>query len=611
MSLSDRMRAAADDPDIVIGADGLLAVFNDAGILAPLDVLAASTIGRKRSEDDQDALLAAALAVRGTRFGHVCIRLAAQQDAVFVDGLEAVDTDALPWPAPEAWERIVAGSPLVGGGDAPLVLVDDRLYLQRYHAYEDLVAGFIADRIGAAQDPLDSGIEDDLVEALRDEDGRVPERQLVAAKLALTGRFAVIAGGPGTGKTHTIAAMLSALAQSDEPFPLVALAAPTGKAAARLGEAITEIAGVIGGEAGEQLLGVEGTTIHRLLGYHPARGRFVHDRDNRLPHDLVIIDEMSMVSLPLAARLLSAVRDDATVVLVGDPYQLESIEAGTVLADIVGPPESADPEEMAPTEPPIAGHVVVLDRVHRFVEGGEIASFADAVRLGNADEAIKLLSGGSEDLAWIRGDSRKDFDALVERITGHRTNLVELARDPGRINDALAALNGLAVLCAHHRGPQSVDRWRHLIEAALDEQYPGLRFGAEWYPGQPVMITSNDYRLNLFNGDIGVTVDTDDGPKVVFGRGGIRTFPRSHIGDHTTVHAMTIHKSQGSQFDEVVVALPAESSRLLTRELLYTAVTRASDRVTLVGDEAVIRHAIKRSVERASGLGVRLWGSGT
>ena len=617
MSLSDRIRAAASDPDAVISADGLLAEFNDAGILAPLDVLSASTIGRIRSEDDQDVLLATALAVRGTRFGHVCIRLASQRDAVFVDGLEGVDTDALPWPETEAWEIAVAGSPLVGDGDAPLVVVDDRLYLQRYHAYESLVAGFITDRIGTEAKVLDPAVSGLLDTALASDTEPGPTRQRVSAGIALAGRFAVIAGGPGTGKTHTIAAMLSALAQSDEPFPLVALAAPTGKAAARLGEAMTDAANRKddGGEfyhdelVRERLLSVEGTTIHRLLGYHPARGRFLHDGDNRLPHDLVIVDEMSMVSLPLAARLLSAVRDDATVVLVGDPYQLESIEAGTVLADIVGPAGSDDQEKEGSSRPPIARHVVVLDRVHRYTEGGEIADFANAVRLGNAEEAIRLLSAGSKEIAWIRGETGKDFDVLVERITEHRTRLVEQARDPGRIEEALRSLDGLAVLCAHHRGPQSVDQWRRLIEAALDERYPGLRFGAEWYPGQPVMITTNDYRLNLFNGDIGVTVETDDGPMVAFGRGGLRTFPRSHIGDHTTVHAMTIHKSQGSQFNEVVVALPAESSRLLTRELLYTAVTRASDQVTLIGDEAVIRHAVNRSVERASGLGVRLWGS--
>jgi exodeoxyribonuclease V alpha subunit len=363
--------------------------------------------------------------------------------------------------------------------------------------------------------------------------------------------------------------------------------------------------------AKERLAGVEASTIHRLLGYHPARGRFRHDKDNRLPYDLVIVDEMSMVSLPLAARLLAAVRDDASVVLVGDPDQLESIEAGTVLADIVGPAASENVGEIVVGNPPIANRVTVLDRGHRFEATGGIADFADAVRRGDADEAIRLLASGSEDLEWVGDESSDVFRAVVDRIVSHRIRLVEIAMTEGRIEDALGELDQMAVLSAHHQGPQSVDRWRRRIEDALDERFGGLRFGNEWYPGQPVMITSNDYTLDLYNGDIGVTVATDDGLRVAFGRGGIRTFPRSHIGDHATVHAMTIHKSQGSGFKEVVVALPVESSRLLTRELLYTAVTRAEERVTIIGDEAVIRHAVNRSVQRASGLGVRLWESGS
>ena len=614
MSLPDRVRLAAANPDTVIGADGLLNEFNDAGILTPLDVLSATTIGRICGEKNPQVLLAAALAVRGTRFGHVCVELSTQHAAVYVDGQEAVDTESLPWPDPAQWEKAVAGSPIVGDGegDTPLVLVDGRLYLQRYHAYEGQVADFIIDRIGRAREVLDPELDELLDRALEPDTISKPNLQRRAAGIALTSRFSVIAGGPGTGKTHTIAAMLSALAGIDKPFPSVALAAPTGKAAARLGEAMTNEANrssqdgklVHDGSVQDRLLSVEASTIHRLLGYHPARGRFRHDRDNRLPHDLVIIDEMSMVSLPLAARLLAAVRDDATVVLVGDPYQLESIEAGTVLADVVGP---AGSDQAAPTTAPIAEHVVVLDRVHRFEKGSGIADFADAVRTGDADEAIRLLAIGSGDLTWVRGDKSADFDTLVSRVVDHRIGLVEMAETLGRVEEALRGLDGLAILCAHHRGPQSVDRWRRIIEDALDERFPGMRSASEWYPGLPVMITANDYALDLYNGDIGVTVVTADGPKVAFGRGGIRMFPRSHIGDHTTVHAMTIHKSQGSQFKEVVVALPAESSRLLTRELLYTAVTRASERVTLVGDETVIRHAINRSVARASGLGERLW----
>ena len=612
MTLPDRVRCAADDPNIVIGAEALLAVFNDAGVLAPLDVLSVMTIGRIEGENDPDVLLAGALAVRGTRYGHVCIRLGTQRDAVFVDGQEAAATDALPWPDPDSWDRAVARSAMVGGGedDMPLVLVDDRLYLQRYHSYENQVAGFINDRVRTGRNPLSRELEALLDEGLPAGDASVPTKQRVAAGIALAGRFTVIAGGPGTGKTHTIAAMLAALARADAPFPLVALCAPTGKAAARLGEAVTGEADELDDVAGKRLAAVEASTIHRLLGYRPARGRFRHDKDNRLPHAIVIVDEMSMVSLPLAARLLAAVRDDASVVFVGDSDQLESIEAGTVLADIVGPAAAEDAVEPVVGDPPIASRVVVLDRGHRYEEAGGVADFADAVRRGDADEAISLLSGGSGDLEWVGDESSDALRAVVDRVVDHRIRLVEIAMTEGRIEEALAELDQVAVLAAHHQGPQSVERWRRRIEDALDERFGGLRFGTEWYPGQPVMITSNDYTLDLYNGDIGVTVATKDGLRVAFGRGGIRTFPRSHIGEHTTVHAMTIHKSQGSGFTEVVVALPSESSRILTRELLYTAVTRAAERVTLVGEEAVIRHAVNRSVERASGLGVRLWGSG-
>jgi exodeoxyribonuclease V alpha subunit len=296
-------------------------------------------------------------------------------------------------------------------------------------------------------------------------------------------------------------------------------------------------------------------------------------------------------------------------VFVGDPNQLESIEAGTVLADIVGPAASENLGEVVLGNPRIAGCVIVLDRVHRFDEKGGIADFAYAVRDGDADTAIGLLSTGSKDLRWVRGESDDAFPELVDRIVDHRVRLVEFAMS-GETDAAIAELDNLAVLSAHHRGPQSVDRWRRRIEGALDERFGGLRYGTQWYPGQPVMITANDYTLDLYNGDIGVTVQTEDGLQVAFDRGGLRLFPRSHIGEHTTVHAMTIHKSQGSGFKEVVVALPVESSRLLTRELLYTAVTRASEEVTIVGEEAVIRQAIERSVERASGLGIRLWGNG-
>jgi exodeoxyribonuclease V alpha subunit len=311
---------------------------------------------------------------------------------------------------------------------------------------------------------------------------------------------------------------------------------------------------------------------------------------------------MSMVSLPMAAKLLAAVRDEATVVLVGDPFQLESIEAGTVLTDIVSPGAGSE----------VSDHIVVLDRLHRFDADSAMADFAQAVRTGDPDAAVSLLGARHDGLRWVPDRSSPEFAELWELVVDRRVEAVKLSVAPSEPAEALATLGQLAVLCARRRGPDSVAKWGRDIESALDQRFTGLRYGGEWYPGRPVMITSNDYRLDLFNGDIGVTVQKFDGLKVVFERGGVlREHPLARLGEHATVHAMTIHKSQGSQFEEVVVVLPDEASRLLTRELLYTAVTRASSRVWLVADEAVVRHAITRSVERASGLGTLLSASAT
>ena len=250
---------------------------------------------------------------------------------------------------------------------------------------------------------------------------------------------------------------------------------------------------------------------------------------------------------------------------------------------------------------------MILERVHRFEEQGSIADFSGAVRDGVPDRAVALLEQDLDALHWVRNRSGRAFRRLAERVFDHRVRLVERASQPGNEEAALAELGALAVLCAHREGPGSVEQWRRDIERALDERFPGLRYGGEWYPGRPLMITANDYNLGLYNGDIGVVAQTVEGLRVVFERGDLRTFPPGYLGDHATVHALTIHKSQGSQFDEVVVSLPSESSRLLTRELLYTAVTRASRRVTVVGEEPVIRMAVERSVQRASGLRSRLW----
>ena len=615
MVAAGRLEAAIAGPRAVAGASGLLAAFNEGGALSPLDVHAATVIARLWAESDQTVMLAAALAVRGTRIGHVCIRLESQREAMVIEGQPPEVVEALPWPDPEEWVAAVSASRMVGDGrgEEPLVLEGDRLYLERYFRYEEQVVNLIGARTAAAAarevlTPESRTVLDELLPPLPDNG---PNLQHAAAVNAMTGRLTVVAGGPGTGKTYTVARMLAALAETSANFPRVALCAPTGKAAARLGEVIDDLAA----EAKrpivrERLETLQTGTIHRLLGWAWGRGRFAHHERNRLPHDIIVVDEMSMVSLPLAAKLMAAVRTDATLVLVGDPYQLESIEAGTVLADIVGPAaRSPDPGRRShvPGAPAIADCVVVLERVHRFEEQGPIADFADAVRDGDPDRAMELLDRGVDDLHWVKDRTEAGIRRLRERVAERRARLVEAASVPGSEEEALARLGEMGVLCANRDGPGSVEQWRRDIENTLDERFPGLRYRGEWYPGRPLMITRNDYNLGLYNGDIGVVVRAGESVRVTFDRGGVRSFPPGHLGEHTTVHALTIHKSQGSQFDEVIVSLPLESSRLLTRELLYTAVTRASKKVTVVGPESVIRLGIERSVQRASGLRPRLW----
>ncbi len=247
--------------------------------------------------------------------------------------------------------------------------------------------------------------------------------------------------------------------------------------------------------------------------------------------------------------------------------------------------------------------------MYRFDEGGVISRFADAVRRGDADDAVALLGAGHPGLEWIPDRSLPQFDRLRGRVLDQRARVVDAANTPGREEEALDALGELAVLAAHREGRHSVAAWRRDIELWLEERYVGLRDDGDWYPGRPIMITRNDPNLRLYNGDIGVAARTADGLRAVFRRDELLSFPRSYLGEHEAVHALTIHKSQGSQFGEVVVSLPGETSRLLTRELLYTAVTRAADRVTIIGEEEIVRRAIARKVQRASGLEARLWGA--
>jgi exodeoxyribonuclease V alpha subunit len=675
------------DAGRVLAAPPALVPFLDAGLLAPVDVHVAVTLGRVRGDERPDTLLAAALAVRAPRLKHVCIDLRTVRDTIVAnvdeDDPTDLDIDALPWPDVEGWLRQLAVSPLVtvrdpatrdepaeqGRDIAPLTLAAGRLYLDRYWHYERRVAAALHTRalrtVGEVDVPtLRRGLDVAFT-------GVAPDRQRVAAAAAVLRHLAVVAGGPGTGKTTTVAAILRLLdeqaAACGRRPPAVALAAPTGKAAQRLTASLREAAagagagpvdpgtgaGPAGGAApsSDRLREATATTLHRLLGPRGRSNRFVHHRDHPLPHDVVVVDETSMVDLAMLAKLLDAVRDDARVVLLGDPHQLASVEAGSALGDVLGDPErrpirsasaladlraAAGAAHLADTTEHASAGVhdatVVLDRVHRFRAGSGLDRLAAAIRIGDADHAIDVLAS-ADDLTWVplpeatgrdaaggaadgtgggglRAGRRIALDApaleeVRELIVAAGLAVHDAAAD-GDHARALAAMDRVRILCAHRRGEQGVAGWIERIEAwlaATGQVDPS----SAWYLGRPVLVTANDRRHQLWNGDLGVVVRGEGGRgvAVAFPRpdgDGTRTLAPARLGEVETVHAMTVHKAQGSQVEHAVVVLPDPASRICTRELLYTAVTRAKRRATVICSEAALRATIAARISRTSGL---------
>ncbi len=594
----------ADPYDVRIAgrATGLLRDFNQADVLRAADVHVATRLADLAGEPDEQVRLAAALAVRGIRGGSVCVDL---KEVSRID-------PSLDWPEPVAWAAKMQASPLVGAG-RPLRYDLDLLYLDRYWRQEDQVR---ADLL-ARETQLPPSVDADLLQSSLDRLFADASGQRLAAEVATRRWTTVLGGGPGTGKTTTVAGLLAVLHEQHGAGLRVALAAPTGKAAARLQQAVQEVAAGFGEQDRTRLGNLTASTLHRLLGSRPGDGtRFRHNRDNRLPHDVVVLDETSMLSLTMMARLLEAVRPDARLVLVGDPDQLASVEAGAVLADLVAgllarpvipapglPGALAAPStSAADAQKQIDGArhgVVVLSQTWRF--SGAIARLAAAVRNGDADAAAAVLGSGDDALALAESDTqiRDDVVRAASAIRG--------AALRGDARTALQHLDGHRVLCAHRTGPFGVEAWSRRIERWLAE-VPGDPREGDWYVGRPLLVNVNDYALGLYNGDTGVVVSQPDGTvRAVFTRGtGLVDFAPSRLSDVQTVHAMTVHRSQGSQFERVTVILPPADSPLATREMLYTAMTRAKEHVRLVGTEAELRAAIDRPAARASGLRLRL-----
>jgi exodeoxyribonuclease V alpha subunit len=573
--------------------------------------------------------LAAALASCKRGEGHICLGLETLAGSTFPE-MPADGVTPIQLPRLKDWTKALRASPVVGspGEFKPLVLdARHRLYLHRYWEYEQTLASAIRKRAASAPpqpDPL--ALSQKLQALFPPAPGEAVNWQCVAAQAAVRQGFCVISGGPGTGKTHTLVLILALLLELERDRKLrIAVAAPTGKAAARIQDSIRTVkASLACDETIKAQLPERATTIHRLLGYLPDSARFRHDTDNPLPFDVVAVDEASMVDLALMAKLFRAIPASARVILLGDKDQLASVEAGAVLGDIcaaaatevVGTRSTASltsPVENGtqwnaslPAKHALADCVVQLKKNYRFGEQSAIYRLSNAINEGRAEDALQILKGAganaAADLISAPLPRRSELkEALRARVTAGFSEFLK-ASDPVA---ALTALARFRILCALREGPFGVAGLNYVTEGILEEaglikpQYP-------WYARRPIMITRNDYNLKLFNGDIGLLLpDTDSGEPRAFFPGPdntLRKFLPLRLPEHETAYAMTVHKSQGSEFDRVLLILPERESPVLSRELLYTGITRARSSVELWFDEKVFRAALAKRVTRTSGL---------
>lgn len=600
------------------------------GVLNEVDLHFSKLMVRLGKSDDPGVVLAACLASHCTGQGHVCVDLRALAGRpVFT----AAGETSLVAPPLESWLAVLVNSAVVGreGEYRPLVLdAAGRLYLYRYWNYERTIAESLRARALRTATRVDvPALRAGLRRLFPAPPAAEIDWQQVAAAVAVLRHLCVLSGGPGTGKTTTVTRILQLLIeQSPQDPPRIALAAPTGKAAARMQEAIA---------AAKQHLAIDpqiasaipdsALTLHRLLGARGGSPYFRHHSENLLAVDVLVMDEASMVDVALMAKLLAALPASARIIMLGDKDQLASVEAGAVLGDICADAQgysaafrarlaevvTASLPSAKVGQAPIGDAIVMLRKSFRFGPGGGIGALAEAIKSGAGAHCVRLLRARqSEELVWRTLADRNDLRAGIEDSVraGFDAYLQTLAagRPPAAV---LAAFNRFRVLCAHRRGALGADELNALVEARL-RRWLAVDTRASWYLGRPVMVVRNDYPAALFNGDIGIALADAraDGTLRVFFQapdGRLRSFAPGRLPPHETVFAMTVHKAQGSEFDEIVVVLPLELTPILTRELVYTAITRARKRVEVWGTEAVLRAAVAQSVRRSSGLQERLW----
>ncbi|MBC9252910.1 exodeoxyribonuclease V subunit alpha [Pseudomonas alcaligenes] len=579
--------------------------------LGPLERALVDSLRRLDPTAPDSVLASAALCCEALDKGDVCLPLAR------LAGQRPWPEFAFVLPALTEWRQQLVASPLVAGPGqfAPLILDGSRLYLARYQAYESQLASQLLARADDLPQ-VDEAVLTESLARLFAFNQQQPDWQRLAAAQAVRRRLAVISGGPGTGKTTTVVRLLAALLEQPGGAQLaIGLAAPTGKAAARMAEAIRNAKAELPvSEAIKAALPEEARTLHRLLGSRGDTPRVRHDAARPLALDVLVVDEASMVDLALMAKLVDALPPHARLILLGDKDQLAAVEAGAVFAELCegrGFDAVAVAElqritgQSVPVEPPrsrLGDAVVLLTHSHRFAGDSGIGELARRINGGDAPGTLNLLKENRADLHW---QAQPTPAALLERLDqGYRPYLqAARAGDPAQ---AFAAFNAFRALTAQREGPWGVSGLNEALEARIKRRY-SLAERERWYPGRAVMVRQNDYALGLFNGDIGLCLHGEHGLRVYFeGEDGYRAFAPARLPSHDSAFAMTVHKSQGSEFSEVLLALPELSSPLLTRALFYTGITRAKHKVEIWGLPARLSDAVNTRAERAAGLAERL-----
>ncbi|HHT0208305.1 TPA: exodeoxyribonuclease V subunit alpha [Raoultella planticola] len=601
--------------------DELLLEAASQRLLRPLDVQFALMVAQ---EAHPAVKLAAAVLSRDAGEGHVCLPISRLRTDEFLSGKTNELREQLLAQAgvPDDWSALLLASEAVSDGErpTPIVLCGDRLYLNRMWRNELTVARFFneANQVVDVDEVLLAQTLDALFLASDEIDW-----QKVAAAVALTRRISVISGGPGTGKTTTVARLLAALIQTTrQPRCRIRLAAPTGKAAARLTESLGEALRRLPlTDEQKALLPTEASTLHRLLGAQPGSQRMRYHAGNPLHLDVLVVDEASMIDLPMMARLIDALPEHGRVIFLGDRDQLASVEAGAVLGDICAWVNAGYTAGRAAQLERLTGHPVpagesdvagalrdslcLLQKSYRFGSHSGIGSLARAVNNGDRHGVRATLRQAFEDIVLHPLSTTEEYEAMLEQSQAGYGRYLQLLRERAEPEALIAAFGEFQLLCALRDGPYGVSGVNEQLEQMLNRRRAiTLPRHSRWYEGRPVMISRNDSALGLFNGDIGIALERGEGLRVWFPMpdGSIKSVQPSRLPEHDTAWAMTVHKSQGSEFDHAALILPAKIVPLVTRELVYTAITRAKQRLSIYADEQVLTQSIVARTERRSGL---------